>query len=355
MEATLNQGPWNVPDDDPHLYAVPDTPPEDWGTYEPPPIEPPAKPRWRFLSLTDLENLPRPKPLIANTFDQDALVLLAGHWGTYKSFVALDWAASIATGTPWNTREVLQQSVLYIAGEGLHGIKQRLRAWQHDRGVQIPDDMFTLMPDFFQVLDGGDINELISYIQGRGYKFIVIDTLSRALGGNDENANAVMASVIAAGDRIRQATQGGTVMFVHHTGKDKTTVRGGVALEAGVDCVYMTAGGEGEVLLKRTKRKDGPLEDEHQLEFLEVQGTRSGVLIPADPNLPRRNVNANERVLSVFRDHFSGTGGTRAEVVKVLGEFDIPARTAYRALNQLSVAGQLVQGGTEARPRYNLP
>lgn len=137
----MNQGPWNIPDDDPsdpQLYAVPDAPPADWGDYAPAPVEPPAKPRWRFLSLSDLENLPRPKPLIANTFDQDALVLLAGDWGTYKSFQALDWAACIATGASWNNREVIQQSVLYIAGEGLHGIKQRLRAWEIDRGGEDP-------------------------------------------------------------------------------------------------------------------------------------------------------------------------------------------------------------------------
>lgn len=328
---------------------IPDAPPEDWGAYE----QPQTARRWRFLSITDLDNLPRPKPLIANTFDQDSLVLLAGYWGTYKSFVALDWAASIATGTPWNSREVLQQKVLYIAGEGVNGIKDRLRAWQQDRGVRISDEAFTLLPDWFQLLDSGDTNELISYIKESGYKFIVIDTLSRTLGGNDENSNAIMASVIAAGDRIREATCGGTVMFVHHTGKDKSTVRGGVALEAGVDCVYMTSGGDGEVLLKRTKKKDAALEDDHELEFLEIPGSGSGVLIPTDPTMRRTNVTSTSRALALFKDYFGSTGGSRAEVVKILSE-EMSAKTAYRALSGLVLEGKLIQGGTEARPRYTL-
>lgn len=346
------QATWDQLDNQHQGVHVPDTPPADWGTYEPETAA--GKPRWRFLSLTDLENLPRPKPLIANTFDQDALVLLAGYWGTYKSFVALDWAASIATGTTWNTREVLQQSVLYIAGEGLHGIKQRLKAWQHDRGVKIPDDAFHLMPDFFQLLDNGDLNELISYIKDRNYKFVVLDTLSRALGGNDENSNAIMASVIAAGDRIREATHGGTVMIVHHTGKNKDVVRGGVALEAGVDCVYMTSGGEGEVLLKRTKRKDGPLEDEHELEFLEVPGTGSGVLIPSDPT-ERKSSNAGSKLLGIFRDYFAATGATKNEFATFAQEQGLSKTSVYRGINGLLETGQLINAGSDARPRLHMP
>lgn len=353
----MNQGPWNIPDDDPsdpQLYAVPDTPPADWGEYAPAPVEPPAKPRWRFLSLSDLENLPRPKPLIANTFDQDALVLLAGDWGTYKSFQALDWAACIATGASWNNREVIQQSVLYIAGEGLHGIKQRLRAWEIDRGLKIPNDMFTLMPDYFQILDGGDINELVSYIHERGYKFIVIDTLARTLGGNEENSNTVMTQVVTAGDRIRYATEGGTVLVVHHTGKEGKVVRGGGSLSGGMDTIYMTYRGEDGASLKRIKRKDGPLEDTHQLEFIEVPGSGSGVLAQADPLAKRTSPTATSKALGVIKDHFRSTGGSKSAIVEVLEEFGISKSSAYRALDQLVMSGQMVNTGTDKRPHYCL-
>lgn len=361
------EGPtWSIPGEPPapQLQAVPDLP-DSWA---PPPEEPPeySTPRefggtpertrsWRFLSLSDLKNLPRPKPLIANTFDQDSLNMLAGDWGTYKSFVALDWAASIATGTPWNNRTTLQQSVLYIAGEGIWGISQRLEAWQRDRGVKIPDEQFTLMPDFFQILDNGDINELVSYIKGHGYQFIVIDTLARTLGGNEENSNTVMTQVITAGDQIRHASNGGAVLIVHHTGKDGKTARGGGSLSGGMDSVYMTSGGEGEVLLKRTKRKDGPLEDEHRLEFLEVEGTKSGVLIPGDPFMRQKTAKKSDEVYGIFKEHFGAIGGSRSEVVKVCVELGVKQATAYDAINQLVDEHRLIQSGSESRPRYALP
>src|SRR4051812_36694346 len=51
----------------------------------------------RAYTRNQLANLPKPEPLIENTLDRRTVALLAGYHGTCKSFVALDWAASVAT------------------------------------------------------------------------------------------------------------------------------------------------------------------------------------------------------------------------------------------------------------------
>ncbi len=56
-----------------------------------------------LLSRSDLRNLPVPQPLIDNVLDQGTIALLYGKWSTAKTFIALDWAACVATGKRWQT------------------------------------------------------------------------------------------------------------------------------------------------------------------------------------------------------------------------------------------------------------
>lgn len=65
-----------------------------------------------LLSRSDLLKLPDPEPLIDGTLDQGTVALLYGKWGTLKSFIAYDWAASIATGRPWQGRPTEQRNAL---------------------------------------------------------------------------------------------------------------------------------------------------------------------------------------------------------------------------------------------------
>jgi hypothetical protein len=62
---------------------------------EPPPLA------VAVLTRAALHGLPDPEPLIGEVLDQATVALLYGRWGSGKSFIALDWAASVATGRPW--------------------------------------------------------------------------------------------------------------------------------------------------------------------------------------------------------------------------------------------------------------
>lgn len=44
---------------------------------------------------------PAPEPLIEGILDAGTVTMLSGPFSTGKSFIALDWALSIASGTDW--------------------------------------------------------------------------------------------------------------------------------------------------------------------------------------------------------------------------------------------------------------
>lgn len=322
-----------------------DAPPDP----DPPPrrprnIRPPI--RSRLLTMTDLASLPDPEPLIEDTLDLGTVAVLAGYWGTMKSFVALDWAASVATGRRWMGRETAQRRVLYIAGEGAHGIYGRLTAWQTGWRMPIANDEFTLLPDPVHLLNGADVAELCDLVQSDGYGVVFVDTISKSIAGADENSAKDMSMVVANLYAIQRATLGGAVVALHHTGKDKVTVRGSSALEAGVDTVYATEGGPDSLILSRRKRKDGPLEDTLNLKFSAVSGTPSGVIEAAGSlgsSQTRRDL------ISHLTSHYSATGGSRSQIVETCG---LPKTTAYREINELVTEGFLINQGTQTRPFY---
>jgi AAA domain/Bifunctional DNA primase/polymerase, N-terminal len=278
-----------------------------------------AKPRPRLRDLIlrrdDLDRLPKPEPLIEDTLDRRTVALLAGYHGTYKSFTALAWAASVATGTPWMGRPVQQGKVLYIVGEGATGIDHRLGAWEEYHGARIASDDLHVLPVAIQLADQRALAEVVDYVEAVGFALVIIDTVARAAVGLEENSAKDMGVFIEAAEQIKRATEPGAVLLVHHTGKDKSTVRGSSALEAAMDTVYTTEGGDGLIKLKRTKRKDGPMEDTHLLRFEPVAA--SGVLVSTKPTetpaveLDRRA--GAFRVLHQTFGHIGSFAGTRGE------------------------------------------
>ena len=305
-----------------------------------------------LLNRDDLANLPSPMPMIDGTLDHNTVSVLAGYWGTYKSFIALDWAASIATGNPWMGRTVYAQpdpndptddgagcgsSVLYVAAEGAHGLHQRLNAWEADRGAKIPSGALSVLPRPVNLMNDIEVYELCETV-GTDYDLVFVDTISKCIAGADENSAKDISKVVQNLYRIREAS-GGSVVAVHHTGKDKLTIRGSSALEGGVDTVYLTEGDGYNLRIRRTKRKDGPGEDMLNLKFSEVPGTGSGVLVSqsamADAN------KAERAVLAAMDEMFAETGVSASDLMEVTG---LPKSSFYR------VRGDLLRDGVlEAR------
>lgn len=302
--------------------------------------------RARLLTRAQLADLPQPAPLIADTLDRGTLVLLAGYTGTCKTFIALDWACCVASGHPWQGRPVEQGPVLYIAAEGATGLHERVTAWETAWATSA--GALTVLPEPVPLLDRTAVAELADLAGTDEYRLVVVDTLARSIVGADENSARDVGLAVDGAESVRR-TSGATVALVHHTGKDKATVRGSSALEAAADTVYVTEGDEADLRLSRTKRKEGPREDEHQLRLSPLAA--SCVLLESVRGQDRVSTDSEHRLLAIAADTFADTLASKAELRAVAA---MPPATFHRALNALVRRGAVVQHGPEQRPRYRV-
>lgn len=225
----------------------------------------------------DLDTIKPPTPLITGLLDVDTVAVLAGKFGSYKTFVALAWAAGLATGTGWGPFTVPEpQRVLYVAAEGASGVRARLGAWT-ERHRPIPRGALQVIPHAVRL--DRDVDALIEAAAGCG--LIVLDTLHKMAPGAEEQSSKEMGMVLAIIDRLRRET-GATILLIHHTGHAGERSRGSSAIEDDIDASWViTLDSEDRRTAVRTlahrKVKDGELQESRKLEFQPLAG--SGVVV----------------------------------------------------------------------------
>jgi putative DNA primase/helicase len=235
------------------------------------------QPRFKILTLDELDEQPEPEWLIDSYLTTNGLCLLYGASGSFKSFIALDIGLTIAHGLPWCDRTTKQQAVVYIAAEGGFGLNKRIRAWHKSHALERAKNFFVL-PSAVNLLDPkADVADLIEDIRdalgGLILGMVVIDTLARSFVGGDENQAKDMNAFIANCDRIREAFQCLT-MPIHHTGKDvEKGARGSSSLRAAVDTEIWAKriGTSNRVILSCTKQKDAEEADKIYMETVPVE------------------------------------------------------------------------------------
>lgn len=219
-----------------------------------------------FVPLTQLVVQPtnwRVKGLL----EADCVAVVIGEPETLKTFFALDVGLCLASRTPWHGCNVKGGPVLYIAGEGQTNLARRIKAWVRHHGVDLASIpmMFSTMATALtderaKALLLAEIDKATAQF-GAAPVLVVIDTLSRNFGPGDENATSDMQCAGMTLDAIRHATQGGTVLVLHHCGHgDKTRGRGSSVLRGNADAEYLLSkdDGTGIVTLTTKKMKDGP-------------------------------------------------------------------------------------------------
>ena len=198
-----------------------------------------------------------PDWLIKDILTQDSLAALYGAPESFKSFVLLDAACSVATGKPFLGKFTvrLPGDVLYVYAEGGRSFSKRLRAWEHYHGIEAtrlfgvaaPVNMLSLDPE-----------RLLEDIKSKGIvpELIILDTLARCFGDGDENSTQHMNAFVRGCDMLRGPC---TLVASHHTGWNaKQRPRGARALEGAADTM-LECGRRGhalELTVSVRKQKD---------------------------------------------------------------------------------------------------
>jgi RecA-family ATPase len=219
----------------------------------------------KVKTLGELRATPPPSFMVADYIIENSFAVLYGAPASFKSFLAIDWALSIAHGVDWNGRPTAQGAVVYLAMEGQSGIAVRAEAWHRD--MQLGDEgvpfYAVTTPIGMAMEDAPDVLQLRQAIEDtlEGIKpsLIVVDTLARSFAGSgaDENSATDMGMFIRSCDLLKEWFDC-TVLAVHHSGKDyEKGLRGSSSLLGAVDtsiAIKRTTGTEYiEVIVQKQK------------------------------------------------------------------------------------------------------
>jgi hypothetical protein len=227
----------------------------------------------QLLTIDDLRRQPEPQWLIEGFIHKGDVAVIYGPPSSGKSFLALDWALTLAAGVPWLGKYAVASSpVIYMAGEGAPSIFKRVDAWMDARGVKhIPTAFFHLRPlplreeaaieAVEQTLAAYDHNDYLIPEDGLCPGMIVVDTLSQFFGGGDE-ITPDMTQFVSNMRRIAQST-GATVLIVHHTNKGGQQERGHTSLRCNVEVMFKVSAVKHDGIIAgltiiNDKQKDDP-------------------------------------------------------------------------------------------------
>ncbi len=318
--------------------------------------------RFQFFKVGELtKHLEAASWLIDDFIESSTLTLCFAPPESYKSFLAVDIAASVATGIPWHGLQVKQGAVFYIAGEGIPGLKKRFRAWElaHDIDTErYPLYLSSGAGDFSSIPKVASIVKSMNALCEPDMKpgLIVIDTLARNFGGGNKNDAQAMNLFIRNIDFIRRVWDC-SILIVHHTGyASAERGRGSSALRAAVDAEYMiTRQKESRLIsVKGTKMKDAdrPETKNFELRIINLgitdhrgQQITSGVLEETNKQIftPPKSVriSANhEAVLQAIRSRTaSGEPTTRAVILDDLKAQGLNINSFSKWVNKLTEDG----------------
>ena len=107
----------------------------------------------------DFRHLPRHVWLVRDVFHGGEIIILWGESQAGKTALLLDMVAAIASGSDWAGHPVTRTNVIYVALEGQIGVRTRVQALEHDRGVSHLEGIHYVFNPC-NVASEADVNEL---------------------------------------------------------------------------------------------------------------------------------------------------------------------------------------------------
>lgn len=213
-----------------------------------------------LLSVTELQQRHAAQSwAVKSIIPQNAVGMFFGASGTFKSFLALDYALHRCYGMPWIGRKTKKGTPVYLAAEGGAGLVRRIDAWHRMRGLDasqcpmrvviVPLELMTRAHDLREAIEAQRVQP----------SDIIVDTMSQTYGGEENSSTDVATYLRILGAELREPF-GSTVIVIHHSGHQATErPRGSSALIGNTDFLFGVYRDEREMLttLDCYKQKDG--------------------------------------------------------------------------------------------------
>jgi hypothetical protein len=282
--------------------------------------------------------------LVKSWLQSEALIMVHGPSGGGKTFAMLDWCLRIASNChDWFGHVVRPASVVYLAGEGHHGLKARIAAWKFHFGVK--------SLNMWLSKDGCDLNTPAGYQRVLDHlralpekpKLIVVDTLHRFLAGDENSAQDAKTMLDACGALMREFNC--SVALVHHTGvstEAQHRARGSSAWRGALDIEISIVPGSADKPMEIHQRKSkdaelaaplyATLESVAIPEWFDEDGqpVTSAVLVQAQAVIKDNKESGFNKSRKIFENAWFASG---AEILNDLPHISRSALSDYLASN----------------------
>lgn len=221
--------------------------------------------KFRFVDYPGMRHIKPAAWLIQDFLPVEAYCLMYGAPETYKTFLALDIALSIAVRSPlkpiWPIGGVRQGSVLFAAGEGRSDIAKRVEAWRMEHWPPGEADPDIVLVDPVPAPTERDYEGFIKgalEMRPQGYALVVMDTVNRSMQGMNADAQEAASRFTALTQAFRREL-GAATLALHHTGHGNEHPRGSSVFVGDPDTlVRVDREQDYKVTLTMTKQKDAP-------------------------------------------------------------------------------------------------
>ena len=206
----------------------------------------PVEPAWRLA-----ERPAEQRWLVTGLWSEQAVGIVGGEPKCCKSFLALDLAVAVASGTPCLRHFAVPHPgrvLLYAAEDALHIVRQRLHGICVAAGCRLADlDLQVITAPTLRLDLPADRAALESTIAELRPRLLILDPFVR-LHRIDENASGEVAPLLAH-LRELQRRYALSVLVVHHAKKSAGTLRAGQALRGSSE---FHAWGDSNLYLRRS-------------------------------------------------------------------------------------------------------
>ena len=208
--------------------------------------DPPPPSRFRFLDPAELDEMLDTEYIVEDVLAPGDLMVIWGDAKAGKTFVVLDFCASLVLGKPFIGKQTHRRvKVVYATAEGRRGIKHRMRGLAKQHGVSLKElkDWFKIVLDLPNLHKGEGVEEFFAMCKAFGAEVVILDTFARATSGMDENTTKDMNPALERLDPFQK--EGMAIILPHHANR-----MGKMRGSSGLD-------GTGDIFLQVKKSGDG--------------------------------------------------------------------------------------------------